>query len=383
MLTFVVKFTPATLVPLILLCIFATALLVQLYFLSFIFSKLIHYRQSSSQQTAQPAVSVIVCTRNEVYNLQQLIPALMAQAYPAYEVIIVADRSEDPTYDYLLEQRQVWDPDKFRLIYLHDTPGELNPKKYALTLGIKAAKNEIILLTDADCLPKSEQWISNISHYFSTEKDIVLGYAPYLKLTGYLNTFIRYETFYAAIQFLSLSIAGKPYMGVGRNLAYRKNLFLRNKGFHEHMRITGGDDDLFVNATARSKNVAISLDKDGQTVSLPKKSFRSWYIQKRRHLSVGKYYKASDKVVLGLLSMSHFLFWICSIALLFIKDFAYIGIAGICIKIITQTIIFSKIAKRLNEEFNWTLFPVLDFLYIFYYIIFGVPALFSKKVRWN
>jgi glycosyltransferase involved in cell wall biosynthesis len=369
---------------LVLLTAFAASFIVQLYFLVFIFARLSGYRNPQHQQaTLQVPVSVIVCTRNELESLQKIVPALMEQEYPDYEIIIVADRSNDTIYDYLLEQRNILDPHKFKLVYINRTPDNMNPKKYALTLGIKAAANEFILLTDVDCLPKSKQWISLLTGYFSERIDIVLGYAPYLKLTGYLNTFIRYETFYSAIQFLSLSIVGRPYMGVGRNLAYKKSLFLKNKGFHKHMHITGGDDDLFVNATAVSKNVAIYVEENGHTVSLPKESFKSWYIQKRRHLSVGKHYKPSDKAILGLLSMSHFLFWICSIALLFTKDFAYIGIAGICVKIAVQTIIFNKISKRLKEDFNWGVFPVLDFLYIFYYIIFGVPALFSKKVRWN
>ncbi|SDM56738.1 Glycosyltransferase, catalytic subunit of cellulose synthase and poly-beta-1,6-N-acetylglucosamine synthase [Catalinimonas alkaloidigena] len=361
--------------------IFALSLLIQMFYLR-VFARLSSLQVSASSPGRKvEKVSVIVCCRNELENMQVLLPLLLKQNHPDYEIIVVDDRSADPCYDYLLQQRDT--QDKIRLVRINETPDEMNPKKYALTLGIKAAKGDVLLLTDADCVPSSEQWISNMQESFSNEKEIVLGYAPYRSERGWLNTLIRYETFFSAIQFLSFAAAGRPYMGVGRNLAYRKYLFMQNKGFTNHIRITGGDDDLFVNAVARPNNVALCLDRGAQTVSIPKTSLQKWYRQKRRHLSVSKHYKSSDKAMLGLLSLSHFLFWFSAVILFTIPNFWPLAAVGVLIRIGAQTFVFRRIARKLEEDFNWALFPILDFFYVFYYVIFGVPAVFSKRIQWS
>ncbi|NOT75874.1 MAG: glycosyltransferase [Cyclobacteriaceae bacterium] len=258
----------------------------------------------------------MVCAHDEEENIRQLVPLLLRQDYPNFEVIIVEDRSNDGTYDYLLEATK--ENSKLKMVRVRHLPEHINGKKFALTLGIKAATNDWVLLTDADCRPTSDLWIQSMASNFQQGKEIVIGYSPYSKEDSYLNSFIRFESLVTAIQFIGWALLGKPYMGVGRNLAYRKDLFLTNKGFNKHLPVTGGDDDLFVNEHATKLNTVVSIGKDSLIPSEPKKTWKAFFYQKLRHLSVGKRYKFSDKILLGIFSLSWVLSWVVVLPLIFI-----------------------------------------------------------------
>jgi hypothetical protein len=133
-----------------------------------------------------------------------------------------------------------------------------------------------------------------------------------IKGPGALNKIIRFDTFHTALQYLSYALAGQPYMGVGRNLSYKKAVFLRNKGFSAINHVPGGDDDLFINKVATKENTAIVIDKDTFTLSDPKKNFGEWFRQKARHYTTAKYYKPRHKFLLGLYSTRIFCFTLCS-----------------------------------------------------------------------
>ena len=205
-------------------------------------------------------VSVIVCAHDEEQNLRDLIPLLLSQNHPDFEIIIVDDRSNDGTFDLLLQETSK--DHRLRMVHVNRTPQLFNAKKYALTLGIKAAKYEWLLLTDADCRPDSKNWISSFTKHFSQTTQFVLGFSPYEKRPGILNAFIRFETLMSGIQYLSFASLGIPYMGVGRNLSYRRSKFLAEKGFNNFIKTTGGDDDLFVNQHARKANTAVCIEVD-------------------------------------------------------------------------------------------------------------------------
>ena len=245
---------------------------------------------------------MVVCAHDEAGNLAELIPILLSQDYPEFEVIIVNDRSNDSTFDYLLEQTKLHP--RLRMVNVKDTPERVNGKKYGITLGIKAATYEWILLTDADCRPAGRSWISSMSEGFSDQTQFVLGFSPYVRGPGFLNRFVRFETILTAIQYFAFGWLGNPYMGVGRNLSYRKSLFLEQKGFNNFLHVTGGDDDLFVNMYARGKNTRLQLAAESQVFSFPEKTWGAFYRQKVRHLSVGKRYRFSHRFLLGLFSVS-------------------------------------------------------------------------------
>jgi hypothetical protein len=269
------------------------------------------------------------------------------------------------------------------MVHINRTPQLFNAKKYALTLGIKSAKYEWLLLTDADCRPSSNNWLSSMAKNFSETTQFVLGFSPYQQRPGFLNAFIRFETLISGMQYIAFALAGMPYMGVGRNLSYRRSKFLEVKGFNNFTKITGGDDDLFVNQHARKSNTAVCVDEDSIVTSFPKTTFASFFKQKTRHLSVGKYYRFGHRILLGLFTLSWILTWFVGIPLTILSPLKYV-VAGLLLLRIIIVVLTSNIAsKKLHQKFESWIVPLLDFIYAFYYLVTGIKALATKKVRWK
>ncbi len=328
-----------------------------------------------------PAVSVIVCAHDEERNLKELIPLLLKQDYPEFEIIVVEDRSNDNTYDYLLQATQ--DHPRLKMVRVKYLPEHITGKKFALTLGVKAAAYDWVLLTDADCRPAGNQWIRTMASHMGADKQIVLGYSPYLAGTGYLNLFVRFESLITGIQFMGWALLSKPYMGTGRNLAYRKALFLDNKGFNEHLSIVGGDDDLFVNQHATLKNTAMSFDGQGLVWSIPKTDWLTFLHQKLRHLSVGKRYRFLDRARLGLFSITWILSW-AVVPLMIQPTFLWTYIwAGFLAREVILMVLVHRASRTLGDAFEAWKTPLLDFNYAIYYLGTGLAALLSKRIRWK
>lgn len=338
-------------------------------------------RRPKQIQPPVTPVSVIVCAHDEEPNLRELVPRLLAQDHADFEIIIVDDRSNDNTYDFLLELTR--QEPRVKMVRVTNLPDHVNGKKYALTLGIRAAKNDVLLLTDADCRPETNSWIGTMVAQMQPQTSIVIGFSPYYRRAGLLNSFIRFETFITALQYIGLALLGRPYMGVGRNLAYRKSLFLDSKGFNEYLGITGGDDDLFVNRHARKANVVVAIGRHALTYSIPKETWQQFFVQKFRHLSVGRYYRAGDRILLSTFTLTWILSWACPLMLIsFDSETAIIG--GVFLtRWIALTWLFNTASKKMEVPFESWKIPFLDFIYAFYYLVAGPVALLSKKVGWK
>lgn len=287
----------------IILGIFTACLAIQFFYYLGIYSRLLFYRRRI-YKTKKDSISVIICARNEGTNLDRYLPSILTQDYPDYEVIVVNDCSSDNTDEVIGKYIRIYP--HLRTTTINEDKKFSHGKKLAVTIGIKAAKNELLVFTDADCMAESKHWLSRIQENFTDEKSIVLGYGGYFPKFSLLNNYIRYDTLITAIQYLSYKLAGIPYMGVGRNMAYRKSLFFARKGFASHYNILSGDDDLFVNENSTKSNTAIEISKESHTRSLPAESFKQWAKQKKRHLSTGKYYKRGHKLLLGIEPLSRF-----------------------------------------------------------------------------
>ena len=366
------------------------AVLVHTGYVFFVFVRLAFYK-SKIANSILPPVSIIVSAHNELENLRQLIPLLNNQQYPVFEVIIVNDRSKDDTIEFIENEAIIYD--KVRFIHIDKDYDHVTPKKYALTTAIRNAKHEIVLLTDADCRPASEYWVERMAEKLDEDKKIVVGFSPYNKESGFLNRLIRFETFYVAVQYLSFALASKPYMGVGRNLMYHKNLFLENKGFYSHLKVMGGDDDLLMNEIATSKNTAICIDEEAFVYSEPKHNWTDWLNQKKRHLSVSKYYKSSNKITLGLLSISQILAWILFIVLsvssisVFQSNplYLYGSIVVFGFYLVIKSIVLVLINQKLGKTIGWYAIPFLDFVLSVYYVLMGFVAWKNRntKIHWK
>jgi glycosyltransferase involved in cell wall biosynthesis len=327
-------------------------------------------------------ISVVICARDEAANLANNLPGVLVQQYnTTHEVVLVNDNSEDET-KYLLEEFKK-SFKNLNPVLLSQEAKMINGKKFPLSIGIKSAKNETLLLTDADCVPASEHWMRLMQDGYDEGIEIVLGYGAYKKKPGLINKLIRFETFQTALQYFSYALAGMPYMGVGRNLSYKKEVFIRNKGFSSINQMPSGDDDLFINQVANKYNTAIVIDKDAHTLSEPKTSLHGWMNQKYRHYTTSKYYKLSHATLLAFYAISQFLVYpILITAIVFTKE--YILLASLwSIRMLIQGTILRSTMKKLNELDLWPWFILFDFWSIFYYL-FTLPSVWkAPQKNWN
>jgi cellulose synthase/poly-beta-1,6-N-acetylglucosamine synthase-like glycosyltransferase len=355
--------------------------LVQLFYYLYFFSRVAFHKPKGRDQSQQHPVSVVICARDEDENLARNLPGVLVQEYPTtHEVIVVNDNSFDDSKYVLAELKRTFK--KLQVVDLTQEAMMIAGKKFPLSVGIKEAKHEVLLLTDADCVPASENWIFKMQDSFSNGIEVALGYGAYSKQPGILNKIIRFETFHTALQYFGYALAGTPYMGVGRNLAYSRNIFFRNKGFSSINRIPSGDDDLFINKVANSKNTAVVLDKEAFTISKPKERWKDWIRQKNRHYTTGKYYKKSHKFLLGLYTISLFFFYPLLIASLITFNW-WMSLIPLGVKWIVQAIVWYRSMKRLDEADLFPMFIFWDVWMFFYYLIF-LPGIWRKpRKNWN
>jgi len=333
-----------------LLSLLALVTLIQLIYYWAFFSRLAFFRPKTNNPDERqnlPGVSVVMSARDEYHHLVHSLPKILNQDYPQFEVVIVNHTSTDETASLLKELTPRYS--HLKVVNIEQELNFFKGKKFPLSIGIKSAQNELLLLTDADCTPSSDQWIKQMVQSYDDKTDIVLGYGPYLKLKGMLNYIIRYDTMMVAMQYLSFALAGIPYMGVGRNLSYRKSVFIKNKGFTSHYRIASGDDDLFINQVAKRKNTKIEIDPDSFMYSAPKTSFKNYFRQKRRHLTTGKYYKTRFKWLLATYSGSQLVFWALFILLLCLNIQPLIVLGLFLLKMLSAAIIQKKVIQKLHE----------------------------------
>ena len=331
---------------------------------------------------ACPGVSVVLCAHNEAYNLSQYLQALLTQDYPEYEVIVVDDGSEDESRK-IVESYMVTDPRLHRtFVPLEARVG--STKKLALTLAAKAAKYEYLLLTDADCVPESKDWIRAMMRGFQPDKNIVLGFGAYFAEQGHINRLVRYDTLFNGLHYLGAALCGHPYMGVGRNLAYRKSFFFESGGFTHLMTKKAGDDDLFVNHVATKANTAVVVNKDALTWSPTKKTFKEWWQQKRRHLSVSPNYRLGTKIRLALEPMSRGLFYALTLFIVIRYQWSIVSLAAVALFLlrwVILTLIMNVSARKIGLKRFYTA-SVLWFDIVLPLINLWMLVIPKKQTKW-
>jgi len=360
---------------------FVVVVCIQVVFYGILFGSFAFKTFEKRKQKKGP-ISVLICAKNEADNLKQFLPLILNQNYPNFEVVLINDASHDDTLEVMeqfAKQNQ-----NIKIVNVKNNEAFWANKKYALTLGIKAATHNHLLFTDADCKPLTKEWISEMTSHFSNENTIVLGYGAYHKIkNSFLNKLVRYETLLTAIQYFAFAKLGMPYMGVGRNLAYHRDEFFKTNGFIKHIRIRSGDDDLFINEAANSKNTAICYTKESFTTSNPKTTFNTWFRQKRRHVSTAGNYQFKHKALLALFYCSQILFWVFSIVLLITLFYWQFVIALIVIRFIVQFLVVGFSAKKLNEIDILFLLPFLELFLIGFQLTIFITNLISKPKHWK
>ncbi len=319
-------------------------------------------------------ITILICAKNEYDNLKKLIP-LLAQQIDVEQILVVDDFSDDNSLSLLSACANEYS----KLDYIQSSKNTKG-KKLALQEGLSKVKTEWVLLTDADCKPTSENWAQQMLTA-ARGKEIVLGFSPYKKTKGFLNRWIRYEAVLTAIQYFSFSLIGKTYMGVGRNLLYAKSLVKSGQSLDKNIDLKSGDDDLMVNILANKKNVAIQLHPDTWMVSVPKDTWKSYFNQKRRHLSTASRYKTEHQIQLLLFSVSWILLYV---VLLYLLIFGYYKFALLLftLRILLTYLSTIKLFPQLGLADCIGHWWYLDLCTAVYFLFFSIFAVLPQKEDW-
>ena len=331
---------------------------IQLLYVTIVFGRLAFYKEEEKKPQALPPISIIIAARNESDNLYENLPYILTQDYPEFEVIIVNNQSVDDS-TWLLKALCLQHKN-LRVVEIAKNKHLLPGKKLPITLGVKGAKYENMLFTDADCRPASNHWLRIMAGSFSEKKEIVLGYAPYYKTKGIINKIIRYDTAFIGVSYLSMALVKLPYMGVGRNLAYSKKVFDTVRGFKSHYSLPSGDDDLFIQEAAVNENYTIQLSPDSFCFSMPATTWKSWIRQKTRHYTTSSRYNFIKKALLGIYPISLLMTWISFVILLSNANWWIIGLIIFSILLIIKWLIQGKCLRKLNEKRFAIAFPLWD-----------------------
>jgi cellulose synthase/poly-beta-1,6-N-acetylglucosamine synthase-like glycosyltransferase len=353
-----------------------------LFYYLFAFSRVLFSKPKYYAPEHLPAVSVVICARNEAENLQQNLKVVMIQNYKNFEVIVVNDQSTDNTEDvvsYYCDRNP-----NLRLINVkRDVEKPLPGKKFPLKVGIESASHDIIVVTDADCKPSNTLWLKTLVSEFLSETQFVLGYSPFKSYPGFVNKLIRYDNVMTAMQYFGFTLSGFPYMGVGRNMAFRKTQFKSYSPTEASQKILSGDDDLFVNNIARGNSTEVAIHKDSYIYSEPEKSWGAWLHQKTRHIKTSFHYSFSSQLLLLIFAFLNFAFYIFPITLFFVESSVALILLVFASVFIVKFITHSKLCIRFQ---NADLIPYLfflDFIFILHLPIFLFRSMFYKVSQWK
>lgn len=348
--------------------------IVQIFYYFFLFSK--PYRHAANNSTGNdvidesekelPGISIIITAKNEAENLRNNLPFILKQDYPNFQVVVVDNASSDSTDDVLSRFR--YNHPNLYVTFIPIDSKTINDKKLALTLGIKAAKHDILLFTEPDTKPLSMKWIYEYAKTFDKGKDVVLGCCQIEINKSYFKNYMLYDNLFSGIKYSSMALAKKPYMGIGRNMAFRKDLFFEHKGFSSVLNIEDGEDNVFINRIATKENTAVIVSSDSMVVSNVVDSFSNWRSIKTKYLTTQKYYTNNATKVLTFEVFSRYAFYLL-FAMLFVigllsslNFLLLFALFLFSIRYFTQLWVLNKNSRIYNAGKFRFLLPLLDLL---------------------
>lgn len=365
----------------VLFWLFVLMVSIQFVYYVFVFGKFSFAKSEQAVGKIKP-ISVIVCTKNDQNNIQKYIPILANQNYPNFEIVLIDDASNDDTLEVFEQLEKQFS--NIKIVKVANNEAFWGNKKFALTLGIKAATHEHLLFTDSDCFPTSQNWISEMSSCFDNQKTIVIGFSNYqIKSNSLLSKLIRFESMFSATRYFSWAKIGKAYTGNGKNLAYTKAEFFKTNGFINHMKIRSGSDSLFINEASDSNNTAICFSNDSFTSSELKMNFKQWFNHLQRRSATATHYKIGDKFQIKLFHLSQIAVIALPIVLLSYLFNWQIVTSLIFFRYLFTWIILGYAASKLNEKKVMYLFPIVEIVLLVVQVNIFVANLFSKQTQWK
>lgn len=242
-----------------------------------------------------PSISVVIYCHNHAAQLDRNLEAFLTQEYPDYEVIVVDDNSTDISED-ILKSLSVKYPHLYHT-FTPKTARYISRKKLSLTIGIKAAKNEWIFLTGADCRPKSSQWLAKMARNCTGQTDLILGYANYEPSSTMLSTISQYDRLNKTIHNYGKVITGDfAISGDGCNMGFRKSVYVKNNGFQKNLLFKRGEDILFVNEISKYGNTRVELSEEAQILQENEASLKSWITENVYETETNRHLTAKARV---------------------------------------------------------------------------------------
>lgn len=372
---------------LILLFFFLVTIAVQLGFHWFFFRRLAFHKPSDHEMSHRAftgPVSVILCVRDEGHHLRRNLSYILEQDYPDYEVMVVDYGSVDDTSEFLDEMKKIHP--RLAVISLGSSVSFMRGKKFPLSVGIRSARHDRILLTDAQCRPASRGWIRLVSSHLQNEKEVVLGYCLYRKRTGFFARLVHLDNLWMSIQYLSFALSGRAFKGMGQNMAFKKELFFRVNGFVSHYDILNGHDDLFVNQVSSGHNTAIEVSPASWVLADVGTGFSEWVMQKRARLSMGKRYRREHRRLLLAYQLSWLWLYPLLVILLCIAGSSVLGLIVLAVFLLRQAsmlFILSKGAGKLDENKNYVFSLIGEPILVLASLLLGLSMAFHKTSAWK
>ena len=338
---------------------------------------------ATGEEQALPPVSIIVYTRNEFEDLQKNLPILLSQHYPTYEVIVVKDSPSDESDDTLKRFQQQYK--NLYHTYIPEGAKYLSRKKLALTIGVKAAKYDLLLFTEAGCHPATEHWITSFARQYDADTEIVLGYSAHEPAKGFFRKLAAYDHLKDGLKYLSAAIRQRPFMGDGNNLSYRKALFFSHKGYYKTLSLHAGYDDLFVNETANRKNTKVVLSPDSLTQLAPLYRYKAWKNIKISKAATSRYYKHAPKFFFLCETLSYYLFLLTVAALIVLgllacnPIFPALAVLFLLLRYAVVLSVFTRTSKQLQQKPNRGWIPLFEFIIPIYNLYVKIYRLFRGK----
>ena len=349
-----------------------------------LYRKLYPHSKQAQGEGNTPPLSVIIVAKDSASDLRKNLPAILEQDYPDYEVIVIYDRADKDESEDVLKLLQ----DKYHHLYytfIPDSARYISHKKLGVTMGIKASRHEWLVHTEANCLPSSNQWLRKLASNFTDHTDIVLGYSNYEKTSGWFNRKITFDTLLHSMRYLGMAINGHPYMGCGRNLAYRKSLYYNQKGFTNHLNLQRGEDDLFINQVTNANNTRVEASSESVMRITTPHYPKSWKEEKLSYVTTSRHFKGTAQYLVGGESCSRLLFLACVLVCIVFgiikQDWIMVGIASLLwvLRFILQVVVFRKTSIALNERIFIFTLPLFDWMQPLWNLGFKLQQRFIRK----
>ena len=336
-----------------------------------------------SSNVLTPDVSVIVAARNEKSTITECILALGTQTYAPdkLEVIIVDDHSQDHTLENARIAAMQASHLNLTLLSCSDLPGHLG-KPAAIAHGIAAAKGEIILCTDADCIVPKD-WVASMVSSFGPDVAFVAGPVAEIPSSSWISKLQALEFLGLIATGAGLIASGKPIICNGANIAYRKAAFRSVNGFGESD--SSCDDETLMQRMIQRKigRIVFNFDPAATVTTATPATIADFWTQRTRWAAKSGHYE-DPRILLRLVILYCFflLALIAAVSSLFYPVIIFPLVGVILVKAAAEFTVLNFGARRFLRPLSLWHFLIAELFHVPYIVFAGLIGQL-RTVRWK